>query len=95
VNRERYRSDRIVGKVFKIRVSQSQSTGFNIILAATGALAVVGVVIKQVYEGGTLPVGAGGVSDTGFLLAVGVVLAFWSVAVLVGLTELAEVSSDA
>ena len=40
-----------------MRVSQEQSTGFNIILAATGALAVVAVVIKQVYEGGTLPVG--------------------------------------
>jgi len=78
-----------------MRVSQSQSTGFNIILAATGALAVVAVVIAQVYEGGTLPVGANGVSDTGFLLAVGVVLAFWSVAVVVGLTELAEVNPNA
>lgn len=77
-----------------MRVSQSQS-GSTIILAATGALVVTALVIKQVYKSQALPIGHGGVSDAGFLLAVGAVLAFWSLAVVVGLTELVEVESNA
>jgi len=72
--------------------SDQSASGLSIILAATGALAVAAVVIKQVYEGGKLPVGAGGVSDAGFLLVTGAVLTVWSVAVVAGLSEFVEVA---
>lgn len=62
-------------------------TGFTTITAATGALVVVAITIRQVYESGVLPVGDGAVSHTGFLLTVGVVLALWSLAVVIGLQQ--------